>query len=52
MRLVRLGLHDFRCYHEATLDLAPGVTLVVGGNVTENIDSARLRSALKDMIKG
>jgi DNA replication and repair protein RecF len=32
VRLVRLGLHDFRCYHEATLDLAPGVTLVVGGN--------------------
>jgi uncharacterized protein (TIGR00159 family) len=28
------------------------VALVVGGNVTENIDSARLRSALKDMIKG
>jgi hypothetical protein len=26
------------------------VALVVGGNVTENIDGARLRSALKDMI--
>jgi uncharacterized protein (TIGR00159 family) len=28
------------------------VALVVGGNVTENIDSVRLRSALKDMTKG
>jgi hypothetical protein len=28
------------------------VALVVGGNVTENIDSARLRFALKDMTKG
>ena len=27
------------------------VALVVGGNVTENIDGARLRSALRDLIK-
>jgi DNA integrity scanning protein DisA with diadenylate cyclase activity len=25
--------------------------LVVGGNVTENIDAARLRSALRDLLK-
>ena len=28
------------------------VALVVGGNVTENIDGARLRSALGDLLKG
>ena len=28
------------------------VTLVVGGNVTENLDGARLRRALQDLIKG
>lgn len=27
------------------------VTLVVGGNVTENVDGARLRSALQDLVK-
>jgi diadenylate cyclase len=27
------------------------VALVVGGNVTENIDTERLRSALRDLIK-
>jgi uncharacterized protein (TIGR00159 family) len=27
------------------------VTLVVGGNVTENVDGARLRSALQDLLK-
>jgi diadenylate cyclase len=27
------------------------VALVVGGNVTENIDAERLRSALQDLIK-
>jgi len=27
------------------------VTLVVGGNVTENVDGARLRSALHDLVK-
>ena len=26
--------------------------LVIGGNVTENIDRARLRSALQDLVKG
>jgi diadenylate cyclase len=28
------------------------VALVVGGNVTENIDAERLRSALQDLVKG
>jgi diadenylate cyclase len=28
------------------------VALVVAGNVTENIDSVRLRSALQDLAKG
>jgi uncharacterized protein (TIGR00159 family) len=28
------------------------VALVVGGNVTENIDGARLRSALRDLLRG
>jgi DNA integrity scanning protein DisA with diadenylate cyclase activity len=28
------------------------VALVVGGNVTENIDGARLRLVLQDLIKG
>ncbi len=27
------------------------VALVVGGNVTENIDGGRLRSALQDLVK-
>ena len=27
------------------------VALVVGGNVTENVDGARLRSALRDLVK-
>jgi diadenylate cyclase len=27
------------------------VALVVGGNVTENIDGTRLRSALRDLLK-
>jgi len=27
------------------------VALIVGGNVTENIDGARLRSALRELIK-
>jgi hypothetical protein len=28
------------------------VALVVGGNVTENIDAERLSSALHDLVKG
>ena len=31
--------------------LNTAAALVVGGNVTENIDGARLRAALRDLIK-
>ncbi len=32
MRLVRLWLSDFRCYHELDLSLPAGFTVVMGGN--------------------
>ena len=34
MHLRRLWLHDFRSYDELDLDLAPGLTVVVGENGT------------------